>query len=153
GPVIAITGTNGKTTVTALAAHALKAAGVRAAAGGNIGTALSELALRDPQPEVAVVEASSFQLGRVHTFAPEIGVLTNLAPDHLDRYESLEEYYGDKARLFRNATAKSRWILNGEDPATIDLAGDAPGERYLFRAASRPESGELGGHLSEDGWL
>jgi len=152
GPIVAITGTNGKTTVTALLAHVLEAAGIRAEAGGNIGTPLSELVLRDPQPEVAVVEASSFQLGRVVRFSPEIGILTNLAPDHLDWYGTLEEYYADKARLFRNATARSRWVLNGEDEAVLDLIGDAPGERYLFRASSRPADGERGGFLDGD-WL
>jgi UDP-N-acetylmuramoylalanine--D-glutamate ligase len=152
-PVVAVTGTNGKTTVTALTAHVLEAAGLRAVSGGNIGTALSEIALRDPPPDVVVIEASSFQLGRMERFAPDIGVLTNLAPDHLDWYASVEEYYADKARLFRNATAASRWILNGEDAAARALPGNAPGERYFFRVASAPEEGERGGYLAPDGWL
>jgi UDP-N-acetylmuramoylalanine--D-glutamate ligase len=151
--VIAITGTNGKTTVTSLTAHVLRAAGVSAEAGGNIGTALSELALQDPQPEVTVVETSSFQLGRTSRFAPQIGVLTNLAPDHLDWYASVEDYYADKARLFQNATSGSSWILNGEDSLALALPGDAPGRRYLFRVVSPPAGGELGGHLADDGWL
>jgi UDP-N-acetylmuramoylalanine--D-glutamate ligase len=151
-PVIAITGTNGKTTVTALTTHLLREAGRDAAEGGNIGTALSELALREPAPEVAVVEASSFQLGQARSFAPQIGVLTNLAPDHLDRYASVAEYYADKARLFQNATEASRWVVNGEDAEARALLGDAPGERYFFRIASEPPAGELGGHLA-DGWL
>jgi UDP-N-acetylmuramoylalanine--D-glutamate ligase len=66
--------------------------------------ALSDVALRPRQPDWVVVEASSFQLADIDTFAPDIGVLTNLSPDHLDRYPSVEAYYGDKARLFRNAT-------------------------------------------------
>jgi UDP-N-acetylmuramoylalanine--D-glutamate ligase len=152
-PVIAVTGTNGKTTVTALIAHVLGRAGRRAPAGGNIGTALSEIALWDPQPEVVVVEASSFQLGRTNAFAPWIGVLTNLAPDHLDWYASVTDYYGDKARLFRNAEPSSHWVINGEDADALDLLGDAPGERYLFRIATRPEPGEKGGFVSDDGWL
>ncbi|MEX0912552.1 MAG: UDP-N-acetylmuramoyl-L-alanine--D-glutamate ligase [Gemmatimonadota bacterium] len=153
GPVIAVTGTNGKTTVTALAAHVLCAAGMRAAAGGNIGTALSELVLRDPQPEVAVVEASSFQLGRTLTFSPAIGVLTNLAPDHLDWYPTVEEYYADKAKLFQNATESSRWVLNAEDDEARRLPGAAPGHRFYFRVESTPAEGERGGFLSSDGWL
>jgi UDP-N-acetylmuramoylalanine--D-glutamate ligase len=153
GPVIAVTGTNGKTTVTALTAHVLEAAGIRAVAGGNIGTALSELALQDPQPEVTVVEASSFQLGRTHGFAPQVGVLTNLAPDHLDWYSTVEEYYADKAKLFGNATESSRWILNAEDRPAAELPGDAAGRRYFFRTATEPEAGELGGYLSADEWL
>jgi UDP-N-acetylmuramoylalanine--D-glutamate ligase len=153
GPVIAITGTNGKTTVAALTAHVLRAAGMDAMAGGNIGLALSDLALRDPQPEVTVVEASSFQLGRTHGFAPSIGVLTNLAPDHLDWYPTLRAYYADKARLFANATAQSRWVVNGEDEPAMNLLGDAPGERYYFRTDGEPPGGERGGYLDAGGWL
>jgi UDP-N-acetylmuramoylalanine--D-glutamate ligase len=152
GPVVAITGTNGKTTVTALLAHVLTEAGFRAAAGGNIGIALSELVMRDPQPEVAVVEASSFQLGRTVTFAPDIGILTNLSPDHLDWYSTVAEYYADKAKLFQNAGPESRWILNGEDDEVLRLIGDAEGERFLFRAATPPEPGEGGGFLDGE-WL
>jgi UDP-N-acetylmuramoylalanine--D-glutamate ligase len=153
GPVIAITGTNGKTTVTALAAHLLRSSGIRAEAGGNIGTALSELVLCDPQPEVVVIEASSFQLGGMQDFSPDVGVLTNLAPDHLDWYPSVEAYYADKARLFRHATEASRWVLNAEDAEAAALPGDAPGIRYYFRVASEPEPGELGGYLDDEGWL
>jgi UDP-N-acetylmuramoylalanine--D-glutamate ligase len=153
GPIIGVTGTNGKTTVTALAAHLLETAGVRAVAGGNIGTALSELALADPQPEVVVLEVSSFQLSRVERFAPAIGILTNLAPDHLDWYDSVETYYADKARLFMNARESSRWVLNGEDARARELPGDAAGERYYFRIATPLEPAERGGYLAADGWL
>jgi UDP-N-acetylmuramoylalanine--D-glutamate ligase len=152
-PVIAVTGTNGKTTVTSLVSHLLTAAGMDAPAGGNIGTALSELALADEAPDVAVVEVSSFQLADVDEFAPQVGILTNLAPDHLDRYPSVAEYYADKARLFRNATADSRWVLNAEDAAAAALPGDAPGRRYWFRVASLPPEGEAGGWLSPEGEL
>src|SRR5690606_9519863 len=127
--------------------------GMRADAGGNIGTALSELALQEPQPEVSVVAASSFQLGRARTLSPAIGVLTNLAPDHLDWYATVEEYYADKKKLFQNASERSRWVLNGEDEEALALPGDALGTRYLFRVESQPGAGELGGHLSSDGWL
>ncbi|MDQ3521644.1 MAG: UDP-N-acetylmuramoyl-L-alanine--D-glutamate ligase [Gemmatimonadota bacterium] len=149
-PTIAITGTNGKTTVTALAAHLLRAAGIDAAEGGNIGTALSEIALRDPSPAWAVVEASSFQLADTRAFSPEIGVVTNLSPDHLDRYPDVASYYADKGRLFRNATSQSRWILNGEDDAVLALAGDAPGTRLAFRVTGPLLEGELGGWIAAD---
>jgi UDP-N-acetylmuramoylalanine--D-glutamate ligase len=152
-PVIAITGTNGKTTVTSLIGHLLHEHGEDAAVGGNIGTALSELVLREPQPRIAVVETSSFQLGGIREFNPRIGVLTNLAPDHLDWYTSVDSYYADKAHLFRNATGESRWVLNGEDQKARDLPGNAPGTRYYFRVASKPAADELGGWLREDGWL
>jgi UDP-N-acetylmuramoylalanine--D-glutamate ligase len=153
GPVIAVTGTNGKTTVTSLTAHVLRAAGIRAEAGGNIGVALSELALRTPQPEVTVVEASSFQLGRTERFAPTVGVLTNLAPDHLDWYPTVEAYYADKARLYRNATPESRWVINAEDRRAMELVGSAPGERFYFRGSGVAPPEELGGFLDDSGWL
>jgi UDP-N-acetylmuramoylalanine--D-glutamate ligase len=152
-PVIAITGTNGKTTVTALIGHLLHEHGQDAAVGGNIGTALSELVMREPQPRVAVVETSSFQLGGIREFNPRIGVLTNLAPDHLDWYSSVDDYYADKAHLFHNATGESRWVLNGEDEKARDLPGDAPGTRYYFRVRSPLRADEMGGYLSDDGWL
>lgn len=148
-PVIGITGTNGKTTVTSLIEHLLQSAGIDAMAGGNIGTALSELALREPQPAWAVAEVSSFQLSGIRAFSPVIGILTNLAPDHLDWYDDVEDYYADKARLFVNAGPQSRWILNAEDERARDLIGDAPGTRFYFRVETPPESEEeLGGWLS-----
>jgi UDP-N-acetylmuramoylalanine--D-glutamate ligase len=153
GKVLAVTGTNGKTTTTSLIAHLLEAAGTRVAAGGNIGTALSELALRDPQPEAVALECSSFQLGRTEHFRPDIGVLTNLAPDHLDWYATVEEYYAEKGRLFRNATDASIWVLNGEDEPARALPGAAPGERYYFRVETPLPSGERGGFLAPDGSL
>jgi UDP-N-acetylmuramoylalanine--D-glutamate ligase len=152
GPLIAVTGTNGKTTTTALIAHLLREAGVDAAVGGNIGASLgpaaSELALRDPRPAWFVVEMSSFQLADIERFRPDVGVVTNLAPDHLDRYPSVDAYYADKARLFDNADEHSKWVLNGDDQAVLELAGDAPGKRYLFSlqrpdAAARVEDGAL----------
>jgi UDP-N-acetylmuramoylalanine--D-glutamate ligase len=136
GPLIAVTGTNGKTTTAALTAHLLESAGVRAGLGGNIGAGLgpaaSELALREPTPDWYVLEMSSFQLADIETFRPDVGVVTNLAPDHLDRYPSVDAYYADKARLFDNADASSRWVLNADDPGVIALAGDAPGSRFHF---------------------
>jgi UDP-N-acetylmuramoylalanine--D-glutamate ligase len=143
GALIAVTGTNGKTTTAALAAHLLRSAGVDAALGGNVGGGLapaaSELALREPPPAWYVLEVSSFQLADTETFAPDIGVVTTLAPDHQDRYPTVEAYYGDKARLFRNADTRSRWVLNGESEAVRRLPGEAPGRRLFF--ARDPERG------------
>jgi len=136
GSLIAVTGTNGKTTTAALTAHLLAEGGVVVGLGGNIGGGLgpaaSELALRDPQPDWVVLEVSSFQLADIDTFQPDIGVLTNLAPDHQDRYADLESYYADKARIFDNAVPESRWVLNRDQPEVAELAGDALGERYWF---------------------
>jgi UDP-N-acetylmuramoylalanine--D-glutamate ligase len=152
-PLIAVTGTNGKSTTTALISHLLRRAGLDAPAAGNIGTALSEIALREDPPDWVVVEASSFQLADVERFAPRIGVLTNLAPDHLDRYDSVASYYADKAKLFRNASAGSVWVLNGDDAAAVALAARAPGRRFYFRTSGELQRGEMGGFINERGRL
>jgi UDP-N-acetylmuramoylalanine--D-glutamate ligase len=123
---IAITGTNGKSTVTALTAHLLRGLGLDAVAAGNIGTPLSEIALRDRRPDWVALEVSSFQLHDTPSINPSVGVVTNLSADHLDRYASVEEYYADKALLFRNAHDRSRWVLNGDDGDVMRLAERRP---------------------------
>ena len=129
---IAVTGTNGKTTTTALVAQLLQAGGLRAVAAGNIGRPLADVAL-DPQPwQWLAVEVSSFQLHDSADFAPDVGILTNLAPDHLDRYPSVTAYYADKRLLFRNAAAGSVWVLNGDDPPALALAAGAAGRTLRF---------------------
>lgn len=134
--LIGITGTNGKTTTTLLVDHLLRASGISSAAGGNVGGGLaptaSDLALLDPAPDWIVLEMSSFQLAGCTTFRPDIGVVTNLSPDHLDRYDSVDAYYADKARLFQNADERSRWVLPVGDARVDALAEGVPGERFLF---------------------
>ena len=152
-PVVAITGTNGKSTTTALTAHLLVTAGFEAAAAGNIGLALSEVALWPRQPDWVVVEASSFQLADIDTFAPRVGVVTNLSPDHLDRYASVAAYYADKARLFANATRTSTWVLNAEDAAVLELPGEADGVRRVFRVSTCLTPQEEGGWMDAAGDL
>ena len=151
---IAITGTNGKTTTTALVAHLLRVAGLHAEAAGNIGRPLADVALQADHYQWLAVEVSSFQLHDSPHFAPAIGVVTNLAPDHLDRYPAVEAYYADKRLLFQNASDGDVWVLNGDDAAVLDLAGDARGRRALF-SLRRPADGwydasdrrlRLGGH-------
>src|SRR4051812_2824878 len=139
---IGITGTNGKTTTTSLVAHAMAASGIRAETAGNIGRPLSDVALAADPPAWLALELSSFQLHDAPHLNPAIGVLTNLAPNHLDRYRSLEEYYGDKALLFRNAGAESVWISNAEDEAVRAMVAPVPGEHLQFSIAGRA-----------DGWL
>jgi UDP-N-acetylmuramoylalanine--D-glutamate ligase len=129
---IAITGTNGKSTVTALAAHLLRALGLDAVAAGNIGTPLSEVALTVPPPAWVALELSSFQLHDTPSIAPIVGVLTNLAPDHLDRYDTLEEYYFDKMRLFTDASTSSVWVTNADDAEVERRTATVPGRRYRF---------------------
>jgi UDP-N-acetylmuramoylalanine--D-glutamate ligase len=140
--VIAVTGTNGKTTTTALVGHLLRALGEEAVDAGNIGVPLTEIALRDRHPDWIALEMSSFQLHDTPGIAPTVGVVTNLSPDHLDRYATADEYYADKALLFRNASERSRWVLNADDPETLRLyrrAGLArlPGETYTFSLRER----------------
>lgn len=149
-PVLAVTGTNGKSTTTALASHLLATAGFDAPAAGNIGLPLSEVARRADTPDWAVVEASSFQLADIDTFAPRVGVLTNLAPDHLDRYPSVQAYYADKARLFDNASSESTWVLTGEQADVLSLGALAPGTHYVFRVATPLAPGEQGGCVRDE---
>ena len=137
---VAITGPNGKTTTTALTAHLLAAIGHRAVAAGNIGTPLSELALSPTPPEWVALEISSFQLHDTPSINPRVGVLTNLSANHLDRYASIEEYYGDKALLFRNATAASYWVTNGDDVVVEALAEAAAGIHSRFSVRGRSDA-------------
>ena len=130
--IIAITGTNGKTTTTALIAHLLRGLDLEAVEAGNIGTPLSEIASRELQPKWISLEMSSFQLHDTPSLKPDVGVLTNLSPDHLDRYASVEEYYSDKARLFANADPNSVWVVNGDDKAVMRMVSDIAGHKYPF---------------------
>lgn len=125
---IATTGTNGKTTVTALIAHLLRALGHDAVAAGNIGTPLAEIALGPARPAWVALEVSSFQLHDTPSIAPTVAVLTNLAPDHLDRYASLDAYYGDKMRLFANATPAAVRVVNADDPEVMARTAGFAGE-------------------------
>ncbi|MGZ8377920.1 MAG: UDP-N-acetylmuramoyl-L-alanine--D-glutamate ligase, partial [Gemmatirosa sp.] len=118
---IAVTGTNGKTTTTALIGHLLRALGHDAIDAGNIGTPLAELALREQAPAWAALELSSFQLHDTPSIDPTVGVITNLSPDHLDRYASLDDYYLDKARLLANDHGGSRWVRNADDAGVMTL--------------------------------
>jgi UDP-N-acetylmuramoylalanine--D-glutamate ligase len=153
-PVIAVTGTNGKTTTTAWLGAVFERAGVSVGIGGNIGRALSELAADEEADfEWVVAEVSSFQLHYVDRFKPAIGVFLNLCPDHLDWHGDVEGYYADKARLFDNAGPESRWVINGEDDEVRGLAHGRPGAVRCFRVASRPPADEQGAYLASDGRL
>ncbi len=135
--VVAVTGTNGKTTVTALIDHLLRAVGADSAAAGNIGTAVCEVALRDRPPAWVTLEISSFQLHDTPSLHPAVGVLTNLSPDHLDRYPDVAAYYADKARLFQHDDSRSRWVVNGDDPAVGRMVSDLRGYVGTFSTAGR----------------
>lgn len=134
-PYIAVTGTNGKTTTTALLERMMLSAGRRAVAAGNIGLPLCEVARIEPRPEWLAVELSSFQLHDCPDLAPSVGILTNLAPDHLDRYPDLAAYYADKARLFARAGAASCWVSNLDDRDSRKMVADVPGRHLAFTVA------------------
>ncbi len=138
--IIAVTGTNGKTTTTALIAHILRALGADAVPAGNIGTPLSTIALRPHHPDWIALEMSSFQLHDTPNLKPYVGVLTNLGPDHLDRYPSVDEYFADKARLFANADETSKWVVNGDDHLTLKMSSGVSGKRYLFSLTSKADA-------------
>jgi UDP-N-acetylmuramoylalanine--D-glutamate ligase len=129
---IAVTGTNGKTTTTALIGHLLRALGHEVIDAGNIGTPLADVALSDRRPDWVALEMSSFQLHDTPSVNPTVGVLTNLSPDHLDRYESVDDYYADKARLFARAHPGSNWVVNGDDPRAEAMVRDVAGRILRF---------------------
>lgn len=120
-PVVAITGTNGKTTTTELTVRMLCGAGLRAAACGNIGTPMSELLLDNNPWEILVAEVSSFQLETIRKFRPKVAVWLNLSPNHLDRYPSMKEYREAKLRIFENQSP--------EDWAVVPSAEELPALR------------------------
>ena len=129
---VAVTGTNGKTTTTALVGHLLRALGHQAADVGNIGTPVSELALMKAPPAWAALELSSFQLHDTPGIMPDVGVLTTLSPDHLDRYASVAEYYADKRRLFSNAVEPSQWVTTADSADVDALVAGIPGHWSRF---------------------
>ena len=130
--VIATTGTNGKTTTTALIGHLLRAIGHDAVEVGNIGTPVSEIGLRAVPPAWASLEISSFQLHDTPGFLPDVGVLTTLSPDHLDRYGSVAEYYADKGRMFANASVSSHWVVTADNDDVAAMMQGIPGRVHRF---------------------
>ena len=152
-PLIAVTGTNGKTTTTAWIGDMIGRAGLRVGVGGNIGEALSDIAARDVSLDWVVAEVSSFQLAHIVDFDPAIGVLLNLGADHLDRYESIDAYHADKARLFVHADEESRWVLNGEDAKVRRMADGRSGSKLYFRVETDLPETEEGAWLAEGGEL
>ena len=121
-PIIAITGTNGKTTVAKLTHLFLAESGVKAWVGGNYGTPLIEYVANKEKADVLVCEVSSFQLELVETFHPRTIIFTNIAPNHFDRYKSFEEYMQAKKRIFLNTNRNTVSILNADDHQIVDIA-------------------------------
>lgn len=133
-PVIAITGTNGKSTTTALLGYILNNGGVKAFVGGNIGNALSNIVLDKNVYDVAVVEVSSFMLEDIETFKPYIVIFTNLSADHLDRYKDYRDYINAKLNIFKNLIYdnESRVVLNYDCKELLDVTERFSFKRVLF---------------------
>lgn len=142
-PVIAITGTNGKTTTTELLAQMLNACGQRTVACGNIGKPLCEVALEDRELDVLTVEVSSFQLETISTFRPSVSVWLNFAPDHLDRYQSVAEYRAAKLRIFENQTADNVAVVNAGESLPKIAARKLTFSAYSNQADFRLEGGSI----------
>jgi UDP-N-acetylmuramoylalanine--D-glutamate ligase len=114
-PIVAVTGTNGKSTVTAFLGSLLENAGHKVFVGGNLGTPLIDYAASGSKADVAVVEVSSFQLDTMESFSPLVALLLNISPDHLDRYPNYEAYVQSKLKIFKNQGAGDFAILNDDD--------------------------------------
>lgn len=146
-PVVGVTGSNGKSTVTTLVAEMAKAAGLKVGAGGNLGTPALDLLADDCQ--LYVLELSSFQLERTRRLRPEAGVVLNVSPDHLDRHPDLESYAAIKGRLLTWSRFK---LVNGDDPEVTRLASTLPGPRFRFSLTDPTADYGLLRHRNQD-WL
>jgi UDP-N-acetylmuramoylalanine--D-glutamate ligase len=131
-PIIAVTGTNGKTTTTLLIGEMLKEEGRKVGVGGNVGEPLILFADGGNQWDVLVVEISSFQLEAIEDFRPKISVLLNITEDHLDRYARYADYIEAKARIFLNQTSEDTAVLNKDDPMVMGLAKKVDTKKVLF---------------------
>ena len=140
GRLVCITGSNGKTTTTSLIGHILESAGLPVQVAGNIGTPLISRVDVSSDAGFTVVEASSFQLEAISAFRPDVAVLLNVTPDHLDRHGSLEAYRCAKARIFENQTEHDAAVLNADDVAVTQCAPSSPAV-YWFSRHKRVASG------------
>jgi UDP-N-acetylmuramoylalanine--D-glutamate ligase len=141
GPVVAITGSNGKTTTTTLVGEILAAGGLQAVVGGNIGTPAISLVGQATRETLVVLEVSSFQLETIQTFRPKIAVVLNITPDHLDRHHTLAAYVDAKARIFENQQPDDFAVLNKDDPATEALASRTRAQVFWFSRSQEVERG------------
>jgi UDP-N-acetylmuramoylalanine--D-glutamate ligase len=139
GPVIGITGSNGKTTTTALAGHILQESGIPAQVGGNIGTAVTAMIDSSRPDQWNVLELSSFQLETICRFRAQIAVALNVTPDHLDRHHSFENYAAAKGRLFETQQAGDWAVLNADDPVCVGYAALTKAKPLWF-SGTRPVS-------------
>jgi UDP-N-acetylmuramoylalanine--D-glutamate ligase len=141
GPIVAITGSNGKTTTTTLAGEIMAAGGLPTLVGGNIGTPAISLAERATLETVIVLEASSFQLETIQTFRPKVAVVLNVTPDHLDRHHTFEIYTNAKARIFENQRGDDFAVLNADDPTCVSMAARTRAQVFWFSRQKEVERG------------
>jgi UDP-N-acetylmuramoylalanine--D-glutamate ligase len=141
GPIVAITGSNGKTTTTTLIGEIMTAAGFPALVGGNIGTPAISLADRAKPETVIVLEISSFQLETIRTFRPKVAVVLNVTPDHLDRHRTFEVYVDAKARIFENQQSGDFAVLNADDPTCVAMASRTRAQVYWFSRQKEVQQG------------
>jgi len=153
GKTIGITGSNGKTTTTALTGHILRRSGIPVQVGGNIGEAVTSMIPTSRPEQWNVVELSSFQLETIESFRAHIAVALNVTPDHLDRHHSFENYARAKARLFQTQTAEDFAVLNADDPACREYGGQTSARLLWFSLQGAVSPGVFleGETLSLDG--
>jgi len=141
GEIIAITGSNGKTTTTTLVGEILKAAGMPTLIGGNIGLPVTAMVAESTPETWSVLEVSSFQLETVETFKPKIAMVLNITPDHLDRHGTFENYWAAKARITEFQTADDFLVLNAEDVKTQLVAAKTKAQIFWFSGKRRIKQG------------
>jgi UDP-N-acetylmuramoylalanine--D-glutamate ligase len=142
-PIIAVTGTNGKTTTTEMLGHMLKDSGLKVFVGGNIGNPLIEYVAKKEPAQIVVAEISSFQLDTIATFRPRVSVLLNITADHLDRYPNFEAYADSKFRIFKNQQGEDVAVLNGSDPMIRAKTKRIKSQRLFFPSAAANEQGAV----------
>ncbi|HEV3040970.1 MAG TPA: UDP-N-acetylmuramoyl-L-alanine--D-glutamate ligase [Candidatus Angelobacter sp.] len=141
GKIVAITGSNGKTTTTTLAGDILTKSGKMALVGGNIGVPVISLIGQSSADGFNVLEISSFQLETIQQFKPHVAVILNITPDHLDRHHTFQAYVDSKARIFENQQPGDFGILNADDPTCVGLKSKVKGKLYWFSRKQRVENG------------
>jgi UDP-N-acetylmuramoylalanine--D-glutamate ligase len=146
GRIVAITGSNGKTTTTTLAGDIVAAGGNRTVVGGNIGTPAISLIDRATAGTIAVLEVSSFQLETIESFCPQIAVVLNITPDHLDRHRTFAAYLDAKARIFENQKPDNFAVLNADDASCLELEKRTQSKIFWF---SRKKEVSQGAHVRE----
>jgi UDP-N-acetylmuramoylalanine--D-glutamate ligase len=141
GPIVAITGSNGKTTTTTLTGEIMTASGFPALVGGNIGTPAISLAERAKPGTVIVLEISSFQLETIQSFRPKVAVVLNVTPDHLDRHRTFEIYAAAKTRVFENQQSEDCAVLNADDPTCVAMSKKTRAQVFWFSRQNEVERG------------